>query len=109
MSNDILQEFDNIIKHVEINCLEKCTHDVMRSEVVALLMLWYVNSNDEPIWMNISINSADSKEYFEMELLDSNIDQIKIEKSSNVHDVIEWINYELSSTKEKCDFDVFIQ
>lgn len=108
-SNEILLGFNNIVNHVELNCLEKCRHEVTKSDSVALLMVWYVDNKEIPIWMNVCIRSEDSNDYFEMQLLDSNIDEIQSEKSDDFQVVIKWINHALSSSKTKCGFESFIQ
>ncbi|MNW32179.1 hypothetical protein D3C74_91150 [compost metagenome] len=106
-----LKDFDAIVKHIELNCLEKCSYEVTKSEFVSLVSLWYIDDNDRPNWMNVSVRSIDSKEYFEieMQLLDENIDEVKVSRSSKLHDVIRWIDHELGLSISKCDFQRFVQ
>ncbi|WP_218231625.1 hypothetical protein [Paenibacillus chitinolyticus] len=108
MSYEVLIAFDKIVDHVKINYTEKCNYEVIKSDSVALLMIWYIDANNNPTWLNLCVRSIDTKDYFEIQLLDRNIDEVKKEESVNACEVAEWINRELSLSKTGCSIAGFL-
>ncbi|MBJ6361550.1 hypothetical protein ACFOQM_09655 [Paenibacillus sp. GCM10012307] len=103
-SHEIFAGFDNISNHVKRCYLNKYTFSSIKSDSVATLDLYYLDQQNNPIWLNVCVRN----DFYEMQLLDSKIDEIESCQSIDPQIVMDWIDVKLSAATSKCEFEVFI-
>ncbi|MFM9280857.1 hypothetical protein [Paenibacillus jiagnxiensis] len=100
------QGFLEIVKHVEQKLSDKANLEVIHSDSVALLMMWYVNCQGEPIWMNLCVRARGD---YELNVLDRDQNELRCKDFQDPIDVINTIEDVLRTSQGPTGIAAFTQ
>jgi hypothetical protein len=105
-----IYDFHNLLETINDegykNKFSHCVYDV--PENIHLLNLYYLNENNQPIWMTIAVKGLSENEvFFEIELHDTNVSTLKRNKYHSIEEVKSFLDEELLKSKGFYDWRDF--
>lgn len=101
------QDFSRMANHIQSTWSEKCCFEIIEGDSIQVIMLWYIDINDDAFWINANTTYDDLTHSFKLQVIDENINIISSDTFLQLPEILHRIDTILKTSKEKVNFDEF--